>query len=118
MANPALDQFLHALMWKAVPVIILCGGGAILLKELIQWLERRAIQFGQERKQQRLASKRVSTILEVDTPHCPVCNSLMVRRTAKRGANAGSEFWGCPSYPTCRGTRNFKEDAKCHVTSS
>jgi ssDNA-binding Zn-finger/Zn-ribbon topoisomerase 1 len=27
----------------------------------------------------------------------------MVRRTAKRGANAGSEFWGCTGYPTCRG---------------
>jgi restriction system protein len=29
----------------------------------------------------------------------------MVRRTAKRGANAGGEFWGCTVYPTCRGTR-------------
>ncbi len=36
---------------------------------------------------------------------CPVCSKAMVRRTAKRGANAGAEFWGCTGYPACRGTR-------------
>jgi restriction system protein len=39
------------------------------------------------------------------TPPCPVCASAMVLRTAKRGANAGSEFWGCTKYPSCKGTR-------------
>lgn len=28
-------------------------------------------------------------------------------RTAKRGANAGGEFWGCTGYPACRGTRSI-----------
>ncbi len=27
----------------------------------------------------------------------------MVRRTARRGANAGREFWGCTEFPRCRG---------------
>lgn len=36
---------------------------------------------------------------------CPLCSKSMARRTAKRGANAGSEFWGCTAYPACRGTR-------------
>jgi restriction system protein len=36
---------------------------------------------------------------------CPLCTKPMVRRTAKRGANAGGEFWGCTDYPACRGTR-------------
>lgn len=27
----------------------------------------------------------------------------MVRRTAQRGAYAGSEFWGCSDFPRCRG---------------
>jgi restriction system protein len=36
---------------------------------------------------------------------CPLCLKPMVRRTAKRGANAGGEFWGCTGYPACRGTR-------------
>ena len=36
-------------------------------------------------------------------PDCPKCGRPMVRRTARRGANAGSEFWGCPEFPRCRG---------------
>lgn len=36
---------------------------------------------------------------------CPLCTEPMVRRTAKRGANAGGDFWGCTGYPACRGTR-------------
>ena len=36
---------------------------------------------------------------------CPVCARGMVRRTARRGSNAGGEFWGCTAYPSCRGTR-------------
>lgn len=40
-------------------------------------------------------------------PACPQCGSDMVRRTAKRGANAGNEFWGCSTYPACRGVRDI-----------
>jgi len=39
---------------------------------------------------------------------CPLCSKSMVKRTAKRGANAGSEFWGCTGYPACRGTRSIR----------
>ncbi len=35
---------------------------------------------------------------------CPVCSAAMVRRLAKRGANAGNAFWGCSRYPGCKGT--------------
>lgn len=38
-------------------------------------------------------------------PTCPLCAKPMAQRTAKRGANAGGEFWGCSGYPGCRGTR-------------
>ena len=38
-------------------------------------------------------------------PDCPKCGSAMLKRTAKKGQNAGSEFWGCSTYPTCRGVR-------------
>lgn len=40
-------------------------------------------------------------------PECPRCGSRMVRRTARRGTNAGREFYGCSKYPGCRGTRTF-----------
>lgn len=38
-------------------------------------------------------------------PACPACGGSMVRRTARRGEHAGRAFWGCRSYPRCRGTR-------------
>jgi restriction system protein len=37
-------------------------------------------------------------------PHCPACNIPMTLRTARRGPNAGSHFWGCQGFPTCRQT--------------
>ena len=41
------------------------------------------------------------------SPACPSCGAAMVERVAKRGANSGSRFWGCPTYPKCRGIREF-----------
>lgn len=36
------------------------------------------------------------------TPTCPTCASDMIRRENRSTHEA---FWGCPSYPHCRGTR-------------
>ncbi len=33
---------------------------------------------------------------------CPACGAEMILRTAKRGAHAGEQFWGCTNYPRCR----------------
>ena len=41
------------------------------------------------------------------TSDCPKCGSVMVLREAKRGANVGQKFWGCPHFPRCRGKRNL-----------
>jgi restriction system protein len=38
-------------------------------------------------------------------PSCPACGKGMVLRTARKGALAGSRFWGCSGYPRCTGTR-------------
>jgi restriction system protein len=38
------------------------------------------------------------------TQGCPRCGSPMVKRQAKRGANAGQAFYGCSRFPACRGT--------------
>jgi ssDNA-binding Zn-finger/Zn-ribbon topoisomerase 1 len=34
--------------------------------------------------------------------------ATMVLRKAGRETNAGSNFWGCPTYPQCRGTRSLR----------
>ena len=40
------------------------------------------------------------------SPACPKCGSPMVQRVAKSGANAGKTFWGCSTFPACRGIRS------------
>jgi predicted RNA-binding Zn-ribbon protein involved in translation (DUF1610 family) len=36
-------------------------------------------------------------------PYCPKCGQPMVLRTARNGAQAGQQFYGCVDYPKCRG---------------
>ena len=43
---------------------------------------------------------------ESSSPKCAACARPMVRRTAKRGSNAGQAFWGCTGFPSCRETRS------------
>ena len=45
------------------------------------------------------------------TPACPECGGAMVRRMARRGPHSGEEFWGCSTFPSCRGTAPIHEDA-------
>ena len=40
-------------------------------------------------------------------PSCPKCGSKMLLKEAKRGSNTGNKFWGCSSYPKCRGLRDY-----------
>ena len=44
-------------------------------------------------------------------PACPLCQSPVVLRTAKRGTNAGNKFLGCSSYPKCRYTRDVAQQS-------
>ena len=37
---------------------------------------------------------------------CPKCGNKLVLRTAKKGANAGNQFWGCSGFPKCRFVKN------------
>lgn len=39
---------------------------------------------------------------------CPSCGKRMELRIARKGARAGSRFWGCAGYPDCKGTRPFE----------
>jgi len=36
-------------------------------------------------------------------PLCPICSQKMIKRTARKGKNAGNTFWGCSQFPGCRG---------------
>ncbi|MHB1310084.1 MAG: restriction endonuclease [Limisphaerales bacterium] len=41
-------------------------------------------------------------LLDDRRKNCPRCESMMVLRTAQRGALRGQRFWGCSKYPACR----------------
>lgn len=56
------------------------------------------------RAEAKLQPEATSTSSASVTPACPGCAGEMVRRTAKKGANAGDSFWGCAAFPKCRGT--------------
>ena len=42
-------------------------------------------------------------------PGCPACGIPMLERSHVRGRMAGKRFWGCPTYPHCRGTRKMRQ---------
>jgi len=110
MANPQIQQVVDTMWWKLAPWILVCAFIGTFAGVFVKWLERRAVRFGQERRKRQAASEDRGSRMDDGgsdkTPHCPICNAVMVKRTAKRGAHAGNSFWGCPNYPKCRGTRD------------
>ena len=44
------------------------------------------------------------SIVRDERKYCAKCESEMVLRTAKKGSGAGSQFWGCSTYPRCKFT--------------
>lgn len=42
---------------------------------------------------------------------CPKCGSPLALRTAKSGANAGAQFFGCTKYPSCRYVAKFNQQS-------
>lgn len=59
--------------------------------------------FAETLTQERLETRRVQSLSE-NVPKCPKCGKPMFRRTIKRGARQGRQFWGCSDYPSCTGT--------------
>lgn len=57
--------------------------------------------------QQPASKPTMAQFKAVIEPICPHCGSSMVKRTARKGGNAGGEFWGCSKFPTCRGVRQL-----------
>lgn len=45
-----------------------------------------------------------------DTPNCPKCGANMKKRLARQGRHTGKEFWGCSSFPRCKGTRPVEDN--------
>ncbi|NLY59840.1 MAG: restriction endonuclease, partial [Gammaproteobacteria bacterium] len=67
---------------------------------LKQWI----VQY---KSQQTAPVSESAATAQPQSPSCPRCNAVMIKRTAKRGPNAGNAFWGCSDYPRCRAIVNI-----------
>jgi restriction system protein len=100
-------------------VLCLIHQANFLLDQQIVALEQCFIEGGGYSEQlaaARLVARRRQTEDQSDrtdrsdlvtaTPICPTCGKQMVLRLARKGPQAGSQFWGCSGYPECKGTRS------------
>ena len=87
-------------------LLILCNRTEVMLERLMQ------VRLDEFKHQggftENMSQERLTTVREVaaqsDAPQCPLCGSEMRKMVAKKGKNAGHEFWGCVNYPQCKGT--------------
>lgn len=57
---------------------------------------------GTEAEEKMSSEEKENEMPELE-PLCPICSQKMIKRTAKKGKNAGNTFWGCSQFPNCRG---------------
>lgn len=105
---------------RANALICLIHQANFLLDRQIAALERAFVEEGgyseqlatarlaERRKKDRTDQSNLSDQTDLKKiPACPLCGGLMALRTAKTGSNAGQQFWGCTSYPECKGTQRI-----------
>ena len=94
-------------MIEANCLLVLCNR---LIMMLSKQIENQLASFREEGgftealSAERLAFRAEQNV-QSDAPACPKCGKPMIKRVAKKGVNAGKEFWSCSSYPNCDGTR-------------
>jgi restriction system protein len=96
---------------RANALICLINQANYLLDQQVESLEQRFVQEGGYSEQlatarltHRVKQKSASeTGAATQIPACPQCGKPMVLRTVRSGKKAGSQFWGCSTYPNCRG---------------
>lgn len=67
---------------------------------------QKLLRIFSDMKSAGLINATASPVVQVAAPPiCPKCRERMVKRVARKGANAGGEFWGCIRYPQCNGVR-------------
>lgn len=97
-------------MVEANCLIILCNR---LIMMLGKQIENQLATFKEEGgftealSAERLAFRAEKSV-QGNAPLCPKCGKPMIKRVAKKGINAGKEFWSCSSYPNCDGARTIQ----------
>lgn len=58
-------------------------------------------------KKDTLSSDAGNTETDESVKICPKCGNKLILRTAKKGNNAGNQFYGCSMFPKCRYIENI-----------
>jgi four helix bundle suffix protein len=90
-------------------MIVLIQRTMAMLYGQIQHQGKAFLQKGgfNERMYSTRKTERDTKDIDPDAPLCPECDKPMVKRKARTGTNADSEFWGCSAFPDCKGTRKI-----------
>ncbi len=112
--SPWLDHADPAV--RANALICLIHQTNYLLDQQIRALEAQFVEGGGYSEQlaaARIAHRRAKDQSDpsnqpdkTPAPTCRLCGKPMALRTAKKGPNAGSQFWGCSGYPDCRSVQS------------
>jgi len=78
------------------------------LSHMIGALMQSLAEGGSEENPETSENESQTEMPEIE-PLCPICSQKMIKRTAKKGRNAGNIFWGCSQFPNCRGVISGKE---------
>jgi len=104
--NALGQQLTHKILTTVFPLAFLAMVLGVTMREGLEafgkWLGG-SIRRGRTRSRAAVYAQMTNDEV-LDAPHCPKCNGLMVLRKAGRGAHVGESFWGCSSFPKCRGT--------------
>lgn len=86
--------------------------GAVLTEEKIDALYNKLYPLTQVTEEQKAAHvksveqkkqhDRKTEEIKTQKGSCPRCGSALVLRTARKGPQAGKQFWGCSNFPQCR----------------
>lgn len=115
------DQTEQYSVWLQSPEPAIVANAAIclihqanyLLDRQLSALEKQFIHKGGY--SERLAAERIAErqrrqfTEQPAAPVCPLCAKPMSLRTARKGKNAGAQFWGCSAYPACKGLRDLDD---------
>jgi len=101
-----LGALTHAGLHRGI-IVTLCGytndAQRLAVAHSIEILDEAALA-GLLRTAGAARNSEILAALNDDRKVCPKCEAGMVLRTARKGENVGSQFWGCSAYPRCRYT--------------
>ena len=88
-------------IWKAYPTVLTDSEIESIYNVLLPY-------EGATKEEKKKHIEEVKEIAEKAKNKCPLCGSELVLRTAKKGKNAGHQFYGCSNYPKCDYIQNIR----------